>query len=141
MEGANRVSPQGRPATVLLVDDERVVADIYRLVLGRAGYDVLIAHTGQSALDVARSSVPDFIFLDMRMPGMTGLEVLSRLVEDTTTREIPVVMLSNYDDPRLVEQSRLLGAKDYVVKAGTDPAALVDLVSRWLNHDGHQTAR
>lgn len=125
---------------MLLVDDERVVAEIYRIVLGRAGYEVLTADSGQKALDVARSTVPDFIFLDMRMPGMTGLEVLSQLVEDSATRDIPVVMLSNYDDPRLVEQSRALGAKDYVVKAGTDPAVLVNMVSRWLDDDGHATA-
>lgn len=121
-----------RSATILLVDDEGVVSEIYRLVLTRAGYDVLVASDGLTALELAKTRSPDFIFLDMRMPGMSGLEVLASLGEDVTTRDIPVVMLSNYDDRRLIEQARNLGAKDYVVKAGTDPENLASIVARWV---------
>jgi CheY-like chemotaxis protein len=131
MSAAFDPARQPRPATVLLVDDEQVVSEIYRLVLTRAGYHVLLANNGPTALELARTTSPDFIFLDMRMPGMGGLEVLASLGEDVSTRDVPVVMLSNYDDHRLIEQSRTLGAKDYLVKAGTDPLDLVGFVERW----------
>jgi CheY-like chemotaxis protein len=119
-------------ATVLVVDDEAIVAEMYRLALERTGYRVLIALDGETALETITAARPDFIFLDVRMPKMSGVEVLTRLVSDPMTRNIPVVMLSNYDDPTIVRQSLSLGAKEYLVKAGMLPAALPTVVAHWL---------
>ena len=121
-----------REITVLVVEDERIVADIYRLALERAGYGVLLAADGVEGLETARTSKPDFIFCDIRMPRMDGIEVLRNLAAGADTRGIPVVMLSNYDDPALVNQSRELGAREYVVKAGTKPSDLAAIVARWV---------
>lgn len=121
-----------REVTVLLVEDERIVADIYRLALERAGYSVLLAADGVEGVETARASRPDFIFCDIRMPRMDGIEVLRNLSSAAETRQIPIVMLSNYDDPALVKQARELGAKDYVVKAGTKPSDLAAVVARWV---------
>jgi signal transduction histidine kinase len=60
---------------VLVVDDDRIVADMYRLALTRAGHDVSVASDGQMGLEMASSVRPDFMFLDMRMPKMGGVEV------------------------------------------------------------------
>jgi CheY-like chemotaxis protein len=133
MTGAIPGSDLTRPTTVLLVEDEQAVGEVYRLALGRAGYDVLIASDGHTALELAKSTVPDFIFLDMVMPGMSGVEVLTRLAQDVVTRDIPVVILSNNDETRLIEQSRHLGAKEYLLKAGAGPLTLAAVVSRWLS--------
>ena len=125
-------SGSAREVTVLIVEDERIVADIYRLALERAGYGVLLAADGVEGLETARASTPDFIFCDIRMPRMDGIEVLRNLAAGADTKGIPVVMLSNYDDPALVNQSRELGAREYVVKAGTKPSDLAAIVSRWV---------
>jgi len=119
-------------ATVLLVDDDRVVAEMYRLALTRAGHDVLVANDGLAGLEVASTARPDCIFLDIRMPKMDGIEVLRSLAASDSTKDIPVVMLSNYDEPSLVRETAKLGAKQYLVKAGTNPTDLGGIVSQWV---------
>ena len=119
-------------AAVLIVDDDVVVCEIYRLSLERAGYGVHAAADGVAGLQMVSSANPDFIFLDIRMPKMDGIELLRRLVADPATREIPVVMMSNYDEPALINESLGLGAKEYLIKAGTDPRNLPAVVSRWV---------
>jgi CheY-like chemotaxis protein len=120
-------------AKVLVVDDDRIVSDMYRLALSRAGHEVVVANDGAAGLQAATTDGPDIVFLDVRMPKMDGIEVLRNLMADDATRNLPVVMLSNYDDPRLVRSSLSLGAKEYLVKAGTNPAELGQIVSRWVS--------
>jgi CheY-like chemotaxis protein len=119
-------------AKVLVVDDDRVVAEMYRLALSRAGHEVEIANDGVAGLKAASTNRPDIVFLDIRMPEMDGIEVLRLLGSVNNTRSIPVVMLSNYDEPALVRKSLSLGAREYLVKAGTNPADLARIVSHWV---------
>ena len=104
-------------AKVLVVDDDRIIADMYRLALTRAGHNVAVANDGAAGLQVATTDLPDIVFLDVRMPKMNGIEVLQNLMAGDATRNLPVVMLSNYDEPSLVRQCLALGAKKYLVKA------------------------
>jgi CheY-like chemotaxis protein len=119
-------------AKVLVVDDDRIVADMYRLALSRAGHQVEVANDGLAALKAVSTNRPDIVFLDIRMPNMDGMEVLRNLASVKASRTIPVVMLSNYDEPGLVRQSISLGAKQYLVKAGTNPTELARIVSQWV---------
>lgn len=114
------------------MDDDLIVAEMYRLALSRAGHEVQVANDGVAALRAVSSSPPDIVFLDIRMPKMDGMEVLRDLASADLTRSIPVIMLSNYDEPGLVRESISLGAKEYLVKAGTNPADLGRLVSQWV---------
>jgi len=118
--------------TVLIVEDDAIVAEIYGLALGRAGYRVVVSPNGVDGLEAAAREEPDFIFLDIRMPKMDGIEVLRGLARGGDGIGVPIVMLTNFDDPAIVQQSLALGAKGYIVKAGTNPAELADVVSRWL---------
>jgi DNA-binding response OmpR family regulator len=118
---------------VLIVEDDELVAEMYRLALVRGGYRVGIAPDGEAGLRLVRSMRPDFIFLDIRMPRMNGMELLGHLASDATTREIPVVMLTNFDDSAQVSASRRLGAKDYIVKTSIAPGDLPQIVSRWVD--------
>ena len=119
--------------SVLIVEDEKVVAEIYGLALGRRGYRVSVANDGVEGLRMARELRPDFIFLDIRMPKMDGIEVLRQLAGDATMRAIPIVMMTNFDDPSFKKACAELGARDYIVKAGTNPSSLPGIVERWLN--------
>lgn len=123
---------RGTIAKVLVVDDDRVVTEMYSLALTRAGHDVVVANDGLAALQAVLAARPDFIFLDIRMPKMDGTEVLRSLASAEITREIPVVMLSNYDEPGIVRSSLSLGAREYLVKAATNPAELGQIVSNWV---------
>ena len=119
--------------TVLVVEDDAAVADIYQLALEQAGYDVRIARDGVEGLRLAAELLPDFVFLDIRMPNLDGIGALRRLAASPETSAIPTVMLSNFDDPALVRESLSLGAKEYLVKAATNPTELASVVARWLS--------
>jgi len=121
------------PATVLIVDDDPVIAMMYGLGLERAGYSVLVAKDGQAGLELALKALPDLILLDVRMPILDGIEVLTKLAADPATRDIPVVMLSNYSEPALVKRLLSLGAKEYLVKIETTPAGVAEVVARHLD--------
>jgi CheY-like chemotaxis protein len=119
---------------VLFVEDDASVAQMYRLKLELDGYTVDVAGDGLSALEKARSSRPDMIFLDIRLPKLDGLAVLEALRSDPTTTKIPVVILSNWNETELVERGIKLGALDHMIKSQTTPARLSQRLAEWLKH-------
>ncbi len=102
--------------TVLIVEDEPDVVDLLRYNLGRAGFDVLIAVSGDRGLEMARKQRPDIIILDLMLPGMTGQEVCRALKNDPDTEVIPIVMLTAKGEPEERVKGLELGADDYVTK-------------------------
>jgi DNA-binding response OmpR family regulator len=126
-----------QPATdddvrVLFVEDDPSVSQMYKLKLELDGYKVTVAEDGETALKMAAESVPDIIFLDIRLPKLDGLTVLERLRQQDATKHIPVVILSNYSERELVERGLKLGALEYLVKSQTTPAKLSGGVEGWL---------
>jgi two-component system alkaline phosphatase synthesis response regulator PhoP len=101
---------------VLVVEDERDVAELIRYNLTREGYDVVVAPTGTDALKQARELRPDLVLLDIMVPQLNGWEVCRRLKQDAETRHIPVIMVTG----RVEEGDKVLGfemgADDYVTK-------------------------
>lgn len=117
---------------VLLVEDDYNVARLYRLLLEGRGYSVRHAADGATALDEARRQPPDLILLDVMMPKMNGVVLLQELRHDPRLAEVPVVILSNFREQRLVDRALELGALEYMVKAQTRPEALVAAVPHWM---------
>ncbi len=109
---------------VLLIEDDVRVRELYELVLKMDEYNVITAETGEDGLVKAKSENPDLIFLDIRLPGINGLEVLEALRQDEATSSIPVVILSNLDDEKTVNKGISLGALEYVVKSRITPQDL-----------------
>jgi CheY-like chemotaxis protein len=134
--GNSRGGPPSRRPRVLIVEDDTLLAEMYRLALSRADYDVIMAADGEAGLEQARRSRPDFAFLDIRMPRMDGVELLRQLITDASTRDMPVVMLTNYDDGSHRRATIEMGAKDYILKTSIMPGDLPMIVERWLpQHD------
>ena len=104
-------------ATILVVDDNAVVARVLARLLQQKGHHALVAGDGPSALQTVRERSPDLILLDMMMPDMDGLEVLRRLKADPDTSRPPVVLFSAVDDPKVVKSALNQGAREYWVKA------------------------
>jgi CheY-like chemotaxis protein len=115
---------------VLLIEDDEFAAEMYRLRLVADGYTVVVGQDGEEGLRMATDENPDFIYLDLRLPGLDGFEVLERLRSDPATRHIPVIILSNYGEPELRERGLKLGALEFLVKADTTPAQLSTRVER-----------
>jgi len=121
------------PLQVLFIEDDPDIAEMYRLKLELDGYAVHLAHDGEAGVARARELVPDLIFLDIRLPKLDGFGVLEFLRADERTRDIPVVILSNYGERELVERGLKLGALEYLVKSETSPAALSGRVGGWTD--------
>ena len=82
------------PERVLVVDDEAVNRELIEAILIGAGYEVVLASNGSSALAEVQAHPPDLILLDLLMPGMHGLEVCQRLKQETATARIPVIVVT-----------------------------------------------
>jgi len=113
--------------TILVVDDEPHIVEIVRDYLKQAGYRVVTANDGQTALIQARHERPDLIVLDLMMPGgLDGLDVCRRLRQDPGLADVPIIMLT----ARVEETDKLIGleigADDYVTK----PFSPRELVAR-----------
>ena len=119
---------------VLFVEDDPAVAHMYKLKLELDGYAVDVAGDGVQAVEMAIGNPPDLIFLDIRLPKMDGLGVLEALRADDRTREVPVVILSNYSERELVDRGLRLGALDYLIKSQTTPARVAGGVATWLRN-------
>jgi two-component system response regulator ResD len=118
-------TPEPTRGSILVVDDEPTIAEVVARYLVRAGYETRTAGDGPSAVAAATTRRPDLVVLDIRLPGIDGLEVMRRLHEDAEER-VPVILLTAKGE----ESDRLVGlrqgADDYVVK----PFSPLELVAR-----------
>lgn len=98
---------------ILVVDDEKPIADILKFNLEKEGYDIIVAHDGNDAVDLAESEKPDLILLDLMLPGRDGYEVCK---EVRKTQNVPIIMLTAKDSEIDKVLGLELGADDYVTK-------------------------
>ena len=101
---------------ILVVDDEEDILELVRFNLSREGYDVMVAASGEKAVDITHKELPHLIVLDLMLPGIDGLEVTRILKNNPETRRIPIVMLTAKGEEADVVAGLELGADDYVVK-------------------------
>jgi len=103
--------------TILVIDDHRYVREMIRALFEREGYRVLDSGDGAEGLALAEAHRPDCVVLDVRMPGLSGFEVLERLNADPRTREIPVIMLTAVEDTlEGLDRALTGGAVDFLAK-------------------------
>lgn len=110
---------------VLLVDDDPLIRELLREMLGLYGFTVAEADGGLDGLAKVEETKPDIIVLDVMMPDMDGFDVCKKLRSQPKTADLPVIMLSARRDPNAVEIGLSAGANRYMFK----PVALKDLVS------------
>ena len=101
---------------VLVVDDEQDIRDLLVDTLSDAGYEVIEAKNGGSAIDKAFLELPDVILLDVWMPVMDGFEVLKKLRENPATEAIPVILLTALPQSHGSKPSWELGVRHYIEK-------------------------
>ena len=109
--------------TVLVADDEVSIRRLYKRELQREGYNVVFAMNGQEAIQKARETTPDLVIMDIRMPGMDGLETMGRILEENN--QVPVVIntaFSSYKD------SFLSWCADAYVTKSADLSELKDTI-------------
>ena len=130
---------EGKKIKVVLVEDEEVLLDVLESKLKKEGYEVFSAKDGQAGLDLIRAVQPDLVLLDIIMPRMDGLEVLTHMHNDPVLSRIPVIIISNSGQAVEIEKAAALGARDYLVKAEFDPQEVLDKMSALLKTTGKET--
>ena len=118
---------------MLFAEDDRSVAQMYKLKLELDGYRVGVAPDGETAVEMASRELPDIMFLDIRLPKLDGVGVLQALRSDPRTKDLRVVILSNYSRAELGDRVEKLGALDHLIKTETTPAQLAAGLERWLS--------
>ena len=110
---------------ILVIDDEAAIRDSLRMILEYEGYEFLGAPTGQDGLGIIERENPDLVFLDIKMPGMDGLEVLQRIKAANET--VPVVMISGHATVTTAVEATKLGAFDFIEKPLASERVLVTI--------------
>ncbi len=109
-------NPVANPQKILVIEDEKALADVLGYNLRREGYEVTLAHDGQEGLKASQAKAHDLVILDLMLPTMSGMDVLREFRANEKTRDIPIIILTakSEEADQLVGFS--LGADDYVTK-------------------------
>ena len=105
---------------------------IFSTALTRDGFETISAITGQDGLNKASQEKPDLILLDQVLPDISGNDILKTLKLQDETKEIPVILLSNFSQEDLVKNAIDLGALDYVFKYQVEPKEVVTKIKQAL---------
>lgn len=114
------------PKKILAIDDENDVLLIIKTALNDEGYEVITATNGYDGLAMAEEQQPDLIILDLMMPEMNGLEVLTQLKSNDLTGQIPVIVLSGLNDKEKIRTALSKGTEYYIIK----PYEYDDLINK-----------
>lgn len=113
--------------TVLIVDDDEVLADALSVRLRKQGFETTTAGSGRKGLEWAQQQRPALIVLDLRLPDMDGFSICQQLADSPDTCTIPVIILSGMARPDIIRRSREVGCY-YFVRKPYDPNALLVLI-------------
>jgi len=117
--------------TILVVDDDRVMVQILSAHLRERGYNVATAADAMQAVMYSLRGPLSAIFLDIKLPGGTGLDVLKKLKSSARTTHIPVIIITGLDDPTLPQEARELGADEFLRKP-LDLSRITQVLKRLL---------
>ncbi len=121
----------GAKKTVLVVEDDAFLSDVYKHILLKEGLGVRIASDGTEALKAIETQAPDVLTLDLIMPGMSGFDVLETLSQKGKI-PFPVIVLSNLGQVEDQERVKKLGAKTYLVKTAVSIDEVVAEIKKQL---------
>jgi CheY-like chemotaxis protein len=116
---------------ILCVEDNPDTQRMLTFLLTQAGYDVITASDGQQGVEKAKAWRPALILMDMMMPRMSGSEAIRQLRQIPSMREIPILVLSAYQEQALVDEALAAGADDYLIKTML-PEDIKDLIGKYL---------
>lgn len=126
-------------ATILVVEDDPDIRELVSYNLGKEGYTVVAAETGEKGLSLLAATNPDVVVLDVMLPGADGLEVLRTLKRSAATDRIPVVLTTAKSEDSDIVAGLELGADDYVTKPFS-PKVLIARIRALLRRVAARTA-
>lgn len=119
---------------IVIVEDDNFLMELMARKLTVENFEVVSAFNGEEGLKKIKEEKPDFVLLDLILPGINGFEVLEKLKNDKETMGIPVVILSNLGQKDDIEKGFKLGAEDFLVKAYFTPGEIVEKIRSILKN-------
>ncbi len=128
---SNAKTGAGKKKTILIVDDDPQVLEIFSALLQEVGYEVQAAENALAAVAAVVNHSPDLILADIRMPIVNGMDLACELKSHADSRGIPVVAFTGYDSPEIRERALKAGFDDYLPKP-VDPGPFLDRIEKLL---------
>lgn len=124
-------------AKILVAEDDKFLANAYRVKLSKASYEIKIAADGQEVLDILKTFIPDIILLDLIMPVKDGFAVLEELKKNNEWKNIPVIIASNLSQKEDIDRGMTLGAADYIIKSQMPINVVLAKIENLLKQANH----
>lgn len=122
-----------RGKTILIVEDDTFLRELYAHVLQQSGFQILTAFDGEQALEEA-NKLPDLILLDIMLPKRNGITVLKVLKSDPNLCKVPVVLLTNLGQDSVIKGAYNAGANGYIMKMRINPYMLIDYIKVYIDN-------
>ncbi|MFA4941508.1 MAG: response regulator [Patescibacteria group bacterium] len=117
---------------ILIVEDDQMIASMYKTKFEADGFDCLMANEGPSGLEMVKKEKPDLVMLDVMLPQLDGFSILKEIKSDSKTKGTPVIMLTNLGTEEDKAKGQKMGAIDYLVKASLTPAEISKKIKEYL---------
>jgi len=118
--------------SILLIEDDQFIKDLYETTLDKAGFKVRSAMDGKTGLEMALSGKPDVVLLDVMLPVMNGLEVLKNIRAEEKTETLPIILLTNLAQDSIIAKASKMGIAGYILKVRVLPNELVTLLETFF---------
>jgi CheY-like chemotaxis protein len=125
---------------VLLIEDDPLIYRLYQKLFSLEGFEIELAENGQLGLKKLHTFQPDIILMDIMMPTMNGIEMLTQLKSNPDTKDIPVVVLTNIADMNITQMAISKGAVLCVIKSQTEPSDVINSVKAVLAKAAQSTS-
>jgi CheY-like chemotaxis protein len=117
---------------VLLIEDDPLIYRLYQKLFSLEGFEIELAENGQLGLEKLKTFHPDILLMDIMMPEMNGIEMLTQVKSDPATKDIPVIVLTNIADMNITQMALSKGAVLCIIKSQTEPSEVINSVKATL---------
>ncbi|MDO4271838.1 MAG: response regulator, partial [Candidatus Saccharibacteria bacterium] len=117
---------------ISIIEDDQLIAQMYRMKLELEGYEVDVAENGMNGIAMVAQRSPDLILLDYTLPDINGDAVLKEIRRNGTAENVPVIVLTNMEDQSISDELAKLDITDYIVKVNLTPREVVAKINQTL---------
>jgi DNA-binding response OmpR family regulator len=125
-------SERTKKTTILIIEDDDFLLEMYKSKLELEGYNVLMAQDGENGYEMIRKNNPDVVLLDAVLPKMNGFKVLEKIKQSKMFKHVPIILLTNLSQKEDVKKGLDLGAEDYLIKAHYMPSEVIEKIKKVL---------
>ena len=126
---------------ILIIEDDPIVANVYRNKLAVEGYGTEVAPDGESGLQALRTYKPDLIFIDLMLPGISGVDVIREVRSEEEFAKVPIIVFSNTYLTNLIQEAGGLHANKCLSKSNCTPKEVVEIVRSAIGTSGAMTQK